>query len=257
MSIFNEAIETHAEWKLTLIKHFNEGMAIDDAKAIQSSHLCELGRWIDGKGIHYAYLPSFEPMRAEHEEFHRVSSELAEHINAGETAKAREMLAHGGAFRQSSAKLVAAIMECSKEVDSPAGKSIKPTDKIKDILKAKTNQTVFSVNSDTPVLDAIKLMVKHNIGSLAVYKNGEFLGIFTDHGFMQHIAIKSLTTLDITVADMTDTNTIFVQCDDSISQCMVLMTSTRTRHLPVIKDGRLVGIISIGDIIKKFIPYNE
>ena len=49
MSIFNEAIETHAEWKLTLIKHFNEGMAIDDAKAIQNSHLCELGRWIDGR----------------------------------------------------------------------------------------------------------------------------------------------------------------------------------------------------------------
>ncbi len=124
-----------------------------------------------------------------------------------------------------------------------------------EILCAKVIKSVIKVDSDTSVVDAINIMAEHNVGSLAVYDKDEFVGMFTERGYLRNIALKGLISLDLPIASMTDINTIGVQPEDTIEHCMLLMTSTRTRHLPVMQDGSLIGIISIGDIIKKVVRY--
>ena len=106
-------------------------------------------------------------------------------------------------------------------------------------------------------MDAAKLMVDHHVGSVAVYKDDAFLGIFTERGYLQTIVNKGVDSLKTSVGDVVDADTISVHPDDFVEQCMVLMTSTRKRHLPVEHDGKIMGVVSIGDIIKKISGYND
>ena len=212
MNIFDSAIETHAEWKLMLLQQLNHGNVEIDVNTVNNPHLCELGQWIDAQGTQYSFLPSFQRMCAEHEQFHRLSGDLIHSINAGELEKAKEMLLHAGPLRQSSAKLVTALMECGKELDSPTVKVITLTDTLNDILKDKGNRAIIEVDCALP-------------------------------------------PFWMPLEGMIDANTVYVQRGDSIERCMLLMTSTRTRHLPVMQEGRLIGIISIGDLVKKVVRH--
>jgi CBS domain-containing protein len=256
MNIFNNAIETHAEWKRQLIKHVKQGER-QDVENIANCHACELGQWIDGEGSRYGSLPSFVAMQSAHEKFHKVAAEIVAHSNAGEQEKAIDLLKHGGACSQSSAKLVAALMECSKELSDSVVVGVRGRDKIFDILKTKSGPEILSISADASIFDAAKLMVDHNVGAVAVYKEDIFIGIFTERGYLQNMVNKGVDTLHTPVSEVVDMETISVHPDDSVEQCMVLMTSTRTRHLPVKDHGKLIGMVSIGDIIKKIVCYND
>ena len=96
-------------------------------------------------------------------------------------------------------------------------------------------------------------MVDHNIGSIAINKDDNFLGIFTERGYLQHLIYRGAPALEAPVSELIDINTIYVDPDDSVEQCMILMTATHTRHLPVMEHGKLVGMISIGDVIKQVV----
>jgi CBS domain-containing protein len=253
MNTFNDAIEMHMQWKLNLKKQVEDGVLIKDMKEVADCHACELGRWIYGEGIRYNGVPSFESMCYNHEHFHRAAAEVVQYGNSGDRAKALALLKPDGMFAQSSRKLVWSLMECSKELgDSPA-KGISNTGRVGDILNSKAEKDVYAIDSTAPLLDALRLMVDHNIGSVAVYKDGEFLGIFTERGYAQHIVRKGTSSLETPVGDMVDEDTIYVTPDDSIEQCMTLMTSTHKRHLAVMAEGKVAGIISIGDAIKRVI----
>jgi CBS domain-containing protein len=252
MNIFNDAIETHTQWKVTLKRHIEEGN-IQDIKKIGDCHVCELGRWIYGDGVRYNYLPSFESMCTAHEHFHRVAAEVVYHSNANDKAKARTLLAGDGAFSQSSSKLIKALMDCSKDLADSVVNGTRNRRKVKDILQTKENNKIFSIEDNASVLDAIKIMVDHNIGSIAIYKDGNFLGIITERGYLQHLIFRGAPSLEASVSEMIDINTIYVDPDDSVEQCMILMTATHTRHLPVMDHGKLVGMISIGDVIKQVV----
>lgn len=256
MNIFNEAIEAHAEWKLNLIRNVEAGV-LQSIKEVENCHACELGRWIYGEGSRYNPLPSFNALCSSHEQFHRAAAEIVHYCNAGETAKAKSLLKPEGLLHQSSSKLVKALMDCSKELAGSVVKGFRSTGKVSDLLKSKADNQVVSIDSTKSVKDAIKLMVEKNIGSLAVYQGRELLGIFTERGYMQNIAHKGVTSLETPVSDLIDAHTIFVDPDDSVEQCMVLMTSTHTRHLPVMQEGQLTGMISIGDVIKRVISDDE
>lgn len=254
--MFNALIEAHEEWKLKLINQINQGQMPDDFNAVMDSHLCELGQWINDVDGRYSYLPAFKIMRSAHDEFHRIAGELVECVKAANLAKVRELMSHGGKLRQSSNKLIIALVECGKDLNNPAVKGISVRETINDILRDKIQRSVITIEGDATVLDAIKLMVQHNVGSLAVYTKGIFIGFFTERGYLRSIAQKGVETSLLPIAEMIDMNTIYVQRDDSIERCMMLMTSARTRHLPVIQEGRLIGIVSIGDIVKKVVRYD-
>lgn len=252
MNIFNDAIEMHAQWKMTLKKHLEEGV-IQDIKKVGDCHACNLGRWIYGDGVRYNRLPSFESMCLAHEHFHRAAAEVALHSNANNKAKARSLLTSDGDFSQSSSKLLKALLDCSKDLADSVVGVMGNRRKVKDILKAKENNNIFSIESHTSVLDAIRIMVDHNVGSIAINKDDNFLGIFTERGYLQNLIYRGEHALEAPVSEMIDVNIIDVDLDDSVEQCMILMTTTHTRHLPVMDHGKLVGIISIGDVIKQVV----
>ena len=256
MNIFNEAIETHTEWKIKLQKHIAEG-DFQDINSVGDCHVCDLGLWIYGDGVRYNRLPSFEAMCMAHEHFHRAAAEVVFHSSANNKAKARSLMTPEGDFSQSSAKLIKALMDCSKDIADSVADVIRNRSKVKDILKSKENKSVFSIDSHASVFDAIKIMVDHNIGSIAINKDGNFLGIFTERGYLQNLIFRDALSLEVPVSEMIDLNAIHVDPDDSIEQCMILMTATHTRHLPVMDQGKLVGIISIGDVIKQVVSYDD
>ena len=252
MNIFNDAIETHTQWKVTLKRHIEEGV-IQDINKVGDCHVCDLGRWIYGEGVRYNRLPSFESMCITHEHFHRTAAEVILHSNANNKAKARSLLASDGDFSQSSAKLIKTLMDCSKELADSVLDGMRNRRKVKGILQAKENNNIFSIEGNASVMDAIKIMVDHNIGSLAINNNGNLHGIFTERGYLQNLILRGEHSLETPVSEMIDVNTIYVDPEDSVEQCMILMTATHTRHLPVMDQGKLIGMISIGDVIKQVV----
>lgn len=252
MNIFNDAIETHTQWKTTLKRHIEEGI-IQDIKKVGDCHVCDLGRWIYGEGVRYNRLPSFESMCIAHEHFHRAAAEVVLHSNANNKEKARSLMTSDGDFYQSSSKLIKALMDCSKDLADSVVDGIRNRRKVKDILQTKKNNNIFSIEGHALVLDAIKIMVDRNIGSIAINMDGNFLGIFTERGYLQNLIHRGQHSLEAPVYEMVDVDTMCVSPDDSVEQCMILMTTTHTRHLPVIDQGKLVGMISIGDVIKQVV----
>ena len=250
MNIFNDAIENHAVWKMNLKRTLEEGI-FQDIKQIGDCHACGLGRWIYSDGVRYNHLPSFDSMCVAHEHFHRTAAEVIYYGNKNNLAKARGLLTVDGAFFQSSTKLIRALMDCSNELADSVVTGIRSREKVKDLLRNKDNQAVQSIDAGATAMDAIKLMVDHNIGSIVINKDSNFLGIFTERSYMQHLVYKGECCLKMPVSDMIDVGTICIDLEDSIEQCLLLMTTSHIRHLPVLEHGRLVGILSIGDVVKK------
>lgn len=253
MNIFNEAIEMHALWKTIFKKHMEEGV-LQDINKVGDCHACDLGRWIYKEGVRYNHLFSFESMCIAHEHFHRTAAEVIYHINNNNISKARSLLAIDGAFSQSSSKLIRALMDCSKDLTDSVVKGLTNKHKVKDILQHKEDKNIISINGDASAMDAIKMMVNHNVGSIAITRNGKFLGIFTERSYMQHIVYKGECCLKTPVSEMIDIGVMYVNPDDFVEQCLLLMTTSHIRHLPVVDhEGKLVGMISIGDVIKEIV----
>ena len=121
--------------------------------------------------------------------------------------------------------------------------------KVRDILKAKGN-AVFSVEPTITVYRAIELMCEKNIGGLLIVDNGKLLGIFTERDYARKLILKGKSSKDTQIQDLMTSDLVTVKPDYSIEDCMKLMTINRIRHLPVLEDGKLVGLISIGDVVR-------
>jgi CBS domain-containing protein len=127
---------------------------------------------------------------------------------------------------------------------------------VSEILENKGGM-VLSVDVNESVLDAINLMAQVNIGAVLVQHNDTISGIFTERDYLQKIALKSLSSKDTRVGDVMTTPVVSADPNDSVQQCMETMTTCRCRHLPVVKDGNLLGIVSIGDLVKKMLDEKE
>lgn len=124
---------------------------------------------------------------------------------------------------------------------------------VAEILKSKSDTQVYAVTPAATVYEALRLMADKGIGALLV-KEGEVIqGIFTERDYARKIALKGRTSADTLVRDVMTTSVLFVHPTHSSEACMQLMTGKRLRHLPVLEDGVLVGLISIGDLVKEII----
>ena len=121
--------------------------------------------------------------------------------------------------------------------------------KVKDILKRK-GETILSVTSDTIIFDALRLMSEKNVGALVVIDNGKLSGIFSERDYARKIILKGRTSLDTQVREIMTPDVFTVSPNDGIDHCMQLMSENRIRHLPVLEDDTVVGVISIGDVVK-------
>jgi CBS domain-containing protein len=116
---------------------------------------------------------------------------------------------------------------------------------------------VLSVEIGESVFDAISLMAEVNIGAVLVQQDDTIAGIFTERDYLQKVALKSLTSKDVQVGDVMSQPVITADPGDSIQQCMETMTTCHCRHLPVVENGKLLGIVSIGDLVKRLVDEKE
>lgn len=121
--------------------------------------------------------------------------------------------------------------------------------KIRNILKTKEN-SIFSVTPDTIVYHALETMFQKNVSALLVMENDTPVGIFTERDYARKIALKGLSSRETRVDVVMTKNLITVSPDYTIENAMRLMTDKFIRHLPVLENNRLIGIVSIGDIVK-------
>jgi len=119
---------------------------------------------------------------------------------------------------------------------------------ISSLLHQKTS-ALWTVTPETTVFDAIKLMAEKNIGALPVLAAGRIVGIFTERDYTRKVALLGKTSKETRVREVIAAELTTVSPDDSVEDCMRLMTEKRVRHLPVLEGGNTVGIISIGDLV--------
>ena len=117
--------------------------------------------------------------------------------------------------------------------------------------------SVWSVAPDTTVYDAIKLMAEKNIGALPVLSGGMVVGIFTERDYTRKVALHGKSSKDTQVWEISTNQIVTVTPEDTVADCMRLMTEHRVRHLPVVQNAELVGIISIGDLVNWTISSQE
>jgi CBS domain-containing protein len=124
--------------------------------------------------------------------------------------------------------------------------------KVKNILDSK-GKVVFSVEPSVMVLTAITLMCEKNIGGLLITEGDKLVGIFTERDYARKLILKGKSSKDTPIGDLMTRNPFTVTPENSIEDCMKLMTEKHIRHLPVEEDGKLIGMISIGDVVKQII----
>jgi len=124
---------------------------------------------------------------------------------------------------------------------------------VADILKAKGDAVVHSIGPDDSVFDALQRMADKGIGALLVMEGERIVGIVTERDYARKIALKGRTSALTRVRDVMTTSVMFVEPVQTSEECMALMTDNRLRHLPVVKDDKLIGLISIGDLVKDII----
>jgi CBS domain-containing protein len=123
---------------------------------------------------------------------------------------------------------------------------------VREVLNGKGRE-VLSVDPDSTVYDAVKLMADRNIGALLVLEGERVLGIVTERDYARQVILKGKASKDTPVRDIMTQRVVFIRLEQSVDDCMAVMTDKRCRHLPVLEDGKLAGILSIGDVVKAVI----
>ena len=127
---------------------------------------------------------------------------------------------------------------------------------IKHVLE-EMGSTVWSVKSSDTVYDALKLFADKNIGAVLVMDEGKLSGIFTERDYARKVILKAKSSKDTTVGELMSREVFYVSPSDTVDDCMAIMTDKHVRHVPVLDDGKVVGIISIGDVVKQTIADQE
>jgi len=122
---------------------------------------------------------------------------------------------------------------------------------VKDLLANKPARLI-TTDPETSVYDALASMARHDIGALPVMEGGRLVGLLSERDYARGVVLRGRSSRDMTVAELM-TKPIVVALDDSIEHCMTAMTEQRVRHLPVLDGGRLIGIVTIGDVVKQII----
>lgn len=125
------------------------------------------------------------------------------------------------------------------------------------ILRSKHDQAVHTIPPTAAVLDAVKLMAEKGIGALLVMENEEIVGIVTERDYARKVVLMNRSSKETPVRDIMTSSVMYVRPDQTNEDCMALITENRLRHLPVMDKGKLIGLISIGDLVKDIISEQQ
>lgn len=124
--------------------------------------------------------------------------------------------------------------------------------KVEKLLTNKDGE-LWTLGPDNTVLEAIQLMDEKNIGSVAVVKDDQLIGIFTERDYTRKLILKGRSSMDTPLKEVMTRRVHYARPEQDVEQCMAMMTEYRIRHLPVMQDDKLIGMISIGDVVKDII----
>ena len=127
---------------------------------------------------------------------------------------------------------------------------------VRQLLDEK-GHNVITVGADDTVFDAVRKMAEENIGSLIVCEGSKVIGIITERHYARNVFLEGRASPNTRVGDVMETPVLFVRPGLTAEECMAVMTEKRVRYLPVIDEGKLIGIISIGDLVKNIISNHQ
>jgi CBS domain-containing protein len=126
------------------------------------------------------------------------------------------------------------------------------TTTVRQILFSK-GADVWGVAPETLVIDALRLMAEKNVGAVLVLRGEALVGIFSERDYARKVILRAKSSTDTPVGDVMTSRVVYVRPDQTTEECMALMTNKHVRHLPVIEEGRVWGVISIGDVVKAIV----
>ena len=127
---------------------------------------------------------------------------------------------------------------------------------VSQLLQNKGSQ-VWSIGPEALVIDALKLMAEKEVGALVVLEEGQVVGILSERDYARKVSLLGKSSKTTPVREIMTEKVVFIRPDQTVADCMALMTNKRIRHLPVMDGDRLVGVISIGDVVKEVISQQE
>ena len=128
--------------------------------------------------------------------------------------------------------------------------------RVRQLLRQKGAE-VWSVDAEEPVLEAIQIMADKHIGALPVTRNGELVGVVSERDYARKVILLGRSSAETPVWQIMSSPVVTVTPEQDVRQCMQLMTDRRIRHLPVMEDGRMIGMISIGDLVRAVIDEQD
>jgi len=127
---------------------------------------------------------------------------------------------------------------------------------VRQLLSIKGSET-HTIEPRKTVLEALRLLAEKNIGALLVVEGSRVVGVLSERDYARKVVLLGRLSKDVPVAEIMTREIVFVAPTDTVETCMALMTTRHIRHLPVLEDGRLIGVISIGDVVKSIIDEQQ
>ena len=121
----------------------------------------------------------------------------------------------------------------------------------------QSNRPIYSVGPNATIREALEIMAQHNIGALLVIDSQTLVGIFSERDYARKVVLKGLSSNDAKVSEVMTSKVITINTKHSIDQCMQIMTDKHIRHLPIVNDSQVLGLISIGDVVREMIAYQK
>ncbi|MBX9676092.1 MAG: CBS domain-containing protein [Methylotenera sp.] len=128
---------------------------------------------------------------------------------------------------------------------------------LQQILNEKKHKEVISIAPNRPVFDALVILAEYKIGALAVIEEGKLVGIFSERDYAREVVLKGRSSKTTQVAEVMTDKVIFGKADDLVESAMSMMSEKRIRHLPVLNGEELLGMLSLGDLVKETISYQQ
>lgn len=128
---------------------------------------------------------------------------------------------------------------------------------LKQILNDKKHQEVISIAPNRPVFDALVVLAEYKIGALAVIDDGQLVGIFSERDYAREVVLKGRSSRTTMISEVMTSKVISASPDDLVDSAMQTMSDRRIRHLPIVENGQILGMLSVGDLLKETIAYQQ